>query len=577
MGKAMVNWFRWVRGAPPTGDAPCAGKRGECSSREAHDAVSVDSAGAGALVPPRCREIVEWAIAYSRDAAPFGEGTEAGALMAELLRMARANPQVVSYLVSVLENRAAGATATFGGRPERFLMEVLAETGHKAVLLALAKQLLRPAEKSSDAHRRWRAAAIALGRLRDPRAIRVLKRAYALGRARDECEQSIAQLGGVSPLAAPAPPAAGEKLEKAGSEAAEAGAAEAEATEPEAAEAGAAEAEATEPEAAEAGAAEAEATEAEATEPEAAKPGAAEVEVAEPEAAKPGAAEVEVAEAEVACPPMEQQEPTIAAPPPLAETDVEEVGPACPEPPEAVTKEDAPARATATLEVPPAPPVRAAAMPAAAAEEPSPPAASGRSEPDQAGREAAVLPDAMTDRPPASVRTPTTPPALEAAVHRYVEIIERLMANKGPDWRDPGRVSADDVRQAVKRAEAAPQNWAQMPVLWPDLVRAAVAGLPPVREDEARRVLLVVSRKARSARGGLDATLTALFRCMAEDGEKFLASGSPVNDAGSMLIRNIKVSELSPSVVHVALYPPGSRAIHLVVRIGGDEYLLFTH
>jgi hypothetical protein len=87
----------------------------------------------------------------------------------------------------------------------------------------------------------------------------------------------------------------------------------------------------------------------------------------------------------------------------------------------------------------------------------------------------------------------------------------------------------------------------------------------------------VLARRGRLARGGLDATLTALFRCMAQEGEGGMASGSQVDCAGRMLIRNIKSSRLSPSVVHLTLCPPGSRTSHLVVRIGQDEYLLFAH
>ena len=116
-----------------------------------------------------------------------------------------------------------------------------------------------------------------------------------------------------------------------------------------------------------------------------------------------------------------------------------------------------------------------------------------------------------------------------------------------------------------------------MPALWPDLIRVAVTSLPLVREDEARRVLLVLAHRARLARGGLDATLTGLFNRMARDGEGCMASGSPVDGAGRMLIRNIKTSRLSPSVVHLTLRLPGSKTSHLVVRIGPDEYLLLAH
>jgi hypothetical protein len=151
------------------------------------------------------------------------------------------------------------------------------------------------------------------------------------------------------------------------------------------------------------------------------------------------------------------------------------------------------------------------------------------------------------------------------------------MTRIGQDGAGPRRPSADAVREAIQRADKAPQDWSAMPALWPDLIRVAVTSLPLVREDEARRVLLVLAHRARLARGGLDATLTGLFNRMARDGEGCMASGSPVDGAGRMLIRNIKTSRLSPSVVHLTLRLPGSKTSHLVVRIGPDEYLLLAH
>jgi hypothetical protein len=151
------------------------------------------------------------------------------------------------------------------------------------------------------------------------------------------------------------------------------------------------------------------------------------------------------------------------------------------------------------------------------------------------------------------------------------------MARMGQDGVESRRPSAEAVREAIQRAEKAPQDWSEMPALWPDLIRVAVTSLPPAREDEARRVFLVLARRARLARGGLDATLTALFRCMAQDGEGGMASGSQADGAGRMLVRNIQSSKLLPGVVHLTLWPPGSRTSHLVVRIGRDEYLLFAH
>lgn len=451
VANARAIRFRCACGTLLTVDERFAGKSHDCPSCKASLRVPAASAGVRRFVPPGCREIVEWAITHGQDSAPGDQGTEALALKAKLVQMARADPRVVSYLVSVLENRSAGATASFGGRPERFLMEALAETGHEAALPTLEKQLLRPDKESSDARRRWRAAAIALGRLRDPRAVPLLKQAQAMGRAPEECRQSIEQLAAVGQAAAPSTQAACEELKAARQKA--------------------------------------------------------------PEAADN---------------PMQQQEPALPAPAPPAGENPGAVQPACPVSAEAMTEEDAPVMGALVPEVPPPPP-----------------------------------PAAGTD--------------LEKAVWRYVKVMDALREMRGPDWREPQRISAEVVRDAVKRAEKAPKDWAELPVLWPDLVQAAVASLPPVREDEARRVLLVVAHKAKCMRGVLDATLAALFCCMAEDSEKFMASGSQVDAAGSLLVRNIRVSVLSPNVVHLTLYPPGSRAGHVVVRTGQDEYLIFAH
>ena len=389
------------------------------------------SATAGAAVPPRCREIVLWAITHGRESAPWGQGTEAFALFRELVWMAKASPQVVSYLVTVIENRSAGANASFGGQPEQFLMEALAETRHEAALPVLTSQLLRLDEASSDARRRWRAAAIALRRLRDPRAIPVLKQAHAIGRAPLECQESIEQLGGLEPVAAPATPAGREELQAADREAAE-----------------------------------------------------------------------------------------------VAPAPTEPRGPAIP-PPEASAGESV-----------------------------------GDAEPEAVA--------------PASVPPPAAGSDLEEAVRRYSRTVELLMARKCQDGAASRPPSAEAVREAIQRAEKDPQDWSEVPALSPDLIRMAVASLPPVREDEARRVLLVLARRGRLARGGLDATLTALFRRMAQEGEGDMASASQADGAGRMLIRNIKSSRLAPSVVHLTLCPPGSRTSHLVVRIGQNEYLLFA-
>jgi hypothetical protein len=465
---------------------------------KAHLIVPAASATADTAVPPRCREIVAWAITHGRDSAPWGEGTEAFALLGELVRMAQASPQVALYLVTVIENRSAGANASFGGQPERFLMEALAETGHEAAIPVLTGQLLRPDEASSDARRRWRAAAIALGRLRDPRAIPVLKQAQAMGRAPQECQESIEQLGGLGPVVAPATPAGREELQEADREAAEVAPAPTEPPGP--------------------------------AIPPPKAPAGESLGEAEPEAVAPADARAEPTES------------TAGAPAPRVGGCLHEADQERTEPPDAMPEQEASAAALA----------------------PAPPGAG-------------ELGEAAMGRRPASVPPPAPGSDLEEAVQRYSRIADLLMTKMCQDGGDSRRPSAEAVRQAIQRAEKAPQDWSEMPALWPDLIRVAVTSLPQVREAEARRVLLVLARRARPARGGLDATLTALFRCMARDGEGGMASGSQPDCAGRMLIRNIKSSKLSPSVVHLTLCPPGSKTSHLVVRIGQDEYLLFAH
>ena len=475
---------------PPTND----GKR---PPGKAHLTLPAAST-AGTAVPPRCREIVAWAITHGRDSAPSGQGTEACALLGELVRMAQASPQVVSYLATVIENRSAGANASFGGQPERFLMEALAETGHEAAIPVLTSQLLRPDEASSDASRRWRAAAIALGCLRDPRAISVLKQAHAMGRAPHECQESIEQLGGLGPVVAPATPAGREELEEADREAAEVAPAPTEPRGP--------------------------------AIPPPKAPAGESLGEAEPEAVEPADARAEPTGS------------TAGAPVPMVGGCLHEADQERTEPPDAMPEQEASAAALA----------------------PAPPGAG-------------ELAEAAMGRRPAFVPPPALGSDLEEAVRRYSRIADLLMTRMCQEGVDSRRPSAEAVREAIQRAEKAPQDWSEMPALWPDLIRVAVTSLPPVREDEARRVLLVLARRGRLARGGLDATLTALFRCMAQEGEGGMASGSQVDCAGRMLIRNIKSSELSPSVVHLTLCPPGSRTSHLVVRIGQDEYLLFAH
>ena len=476
---------------PPTND-------GDRPPGKAHLTVPAASATAGPAVPPRCREIVVWAITHGRESASWGQGTEAFALFRELVRMARADPQVVSYLVTVIENRSAGANASFGGRPEQFLMEALAETGHEAALPVLTDQLLRPDEASSGARRRWRAAAIALGRLWDPRAIPVLKQAHALGRAPQECQESIEQLGGLGPVAAPAAPAGREELQEADREAAEVAPSPTQPRGP--------------------------------ALPPSKGPAGESLGESEPEAAAPADA------------PAAPTESTAGAPVPMAGDCLHEAGQQRTEPPDATPEQEASAAALA----------------------PAPPGAG-------------ELGEAAMGRRPAFVPPPAANPDLDEAVRRYSRTVELLMARMCQEGAAARPPSAEAVREAIQRAEKNPQNWSEMPALSPDLIRMAVASLPSVREDEARRVLLVLARKGRLARGGLDATLTALFRCMARDGEEGMASAGQSDGAGRMLIRNIKSSTLSPSVVHLTLCPPGSRTSHLVVRVGQNEYLLFAH
>lgn len=527
---------------PPTNDAARPPGKADL-------AVPAASATAGAAVPPRCREIVAWAITHGRDSVPWGEGTEAFALLGELVRMAQASPQVVPYLISVIENRSAGANASFGGQPERFLMEALAETGNAAAMPVLTAQLLRPDEASSDARRRWRAAAIALGRLRDPRAIPLLKQAHARGRAPKECQESIEQLGGLGPVAAPATPPGRE-----------------------------------EPQEADRAAAEPTPDPTERRGPAPAPPVAPAIAPPDtpapaPPVAPPGESRG-AAEPQVVAPPdaqAEQPGSTVGAPVPMARGVLQEADPERTEPPDAMPEQEASAAALA-----PAPPAALAPAPPTAEFAPAPPAAAVAPVPPAAAvapapSAAEELAEAAMGRRPASVPPPAPGSDLEEAVRRYSRIADLFMTRIGQDGAGPPRPSAGAVREAIQRADKAPQDWSAMPALWPDLIRVAVTSLPLVREDEARRVLLVLAHRARLARGGLDATLTGLFNRMAGDGEGCMASGGPVDGAGRMLIRNIKTSRLSPSVVHLTLRLPGSKTSHLVVRIGPDEYLLLAH
>ncbi|MFH1532230.1 MAG: ankyrin repeat domain-containing protein [Pseudomonadota bacterium] len=118
-----------------------------------------------------------------------------GDLIDELGELARADREVLGFMVDTLDNRTRTGSGASLGRARRYLMVSLARTQEPGLAAEFGKQLVLPDDGTSTEVLEIRnAAAFALGRLGCKEAISVLEEAAAAGHAYDACREALKKL-----------------------------------------------------------------------------------------------------------------------------------------------------------------------------------------------------------------------------------------------------------------------------------------------------------------------------------------------------------------------------------------------